>query len=604
MSSISTEMQRVQVQPAQPTAAEEASTRTSDLTDAVATPDTTPAATAADASATGNRTGIILGPARVKVDSRVALCQFTINWLANAVLAMFVLLKANNTVHGSWWLTFLPAWIGHSVHLPFQLVCLLYTDRLVTKQLGTPPADPMLQIHYEAVKGVRLRAHIVDTANSAIEGVFHCIAKALFCFALTETWGHQLHGDFSAFKIVFLPLCASWVTTTLLGLYKDKAERVCGSVRDMQFVLMLFVAFKLDGRSNYPWRVVFLILWVWFCVLFLLTTVVLVVIMSLRARGARWRDMLLPIGILALLLSAAPQFMSYYYLASRLDGDPSISYTAILLPNAISWFAMWLSGIVIAAGLRRKEQVRAALLASGALWANPDDLMMRQLQQAAMQNVQQKVDAMTEEEVAVLVDTLMQGKAKPLQLLRVGQSLFRRITEAAEAQLSESHPGSAATAESKVSLLSGDASNSKDTVIDILPGAVVQQQQPKHGPLVDVAESSSIASASHMGGQHPHHHTSDEESGLIPALYNRSSQDAESPTEAVALRAGPSHSLRPSTAPTCVFLECGHGGICRSCGNRLFARPPHECPTCRQKIAQIVQLEQLGSIGDVVAVKQ
>lgn len=38
---------------------------------------------------------------------------------------------------------------------------------------------------------------------------------------------------------------------------------------------------------------------------------------------------------------------------------------------------------------------------------------------------------------------------------------------------------------------------------------------------------------------------------------------------------------------TCVFLECGHGGYCRKCANRLFVRPPHECPTCRQKIDQV-----------------
>lgn len=37
----------------------------------------------------------------------------------------------------------------------------------------------------------------------------------------------------------------------------------------------------------------------------------------------------------------------------------------------------------------------------------------------------------------------------------------------------------------------------------------------------------------------------------------------------------------------CVFLECGHGGYCRKCANRLFVRPPNECPTCRQKIDQV-----------------
>jgi hypothetical protein len=39
--------------------------------------------------------------------------------------------------------------------------------------------------------------------------------------------------------------------------------------------------------------------------------------------------------------------------------------------------------------------------------------------------------------------------------------------------------------------------------------------------------------------------------------------------------------------PTCVFLECGHGGFCRRCAHRLFVRPPGECPTCRQTIDQV-----------------
>lgn len=49
--------------------------------------------------------------------------------------------------------------------------------------------------------------------------------------------------------------------------------------------------------------------------------------------------------------------------------------------------------------------------------------------------------------------------------------------------------------------------------------------------------------------------------------------------------------------PTCVLLECGHGGFCRKCAHILVLRPPHECPTCRRRIDQVVELEGLEGGG-------
>ncbi|GLC38441.1 hypothetical protein PLESTB_001577700 [Pleodorina starrii] len=55
---------------------------------------------------------------------------------------------------------------------------------------------------------------------------------------------------------------------------------------------------------------------------------------------------------------------------------------------------------------------------------------------------------------------------------------------------------------------------------------------------------------------------------------------------------------------SCVFLECGHGGFCRRCAYLLFVRPPHECPSCRGSIAQVLQLETDGvEVGEVARVK-
>lgn len=81
-------------------------------------------------------------------------------------------------------------------------------------------------------------------------------------------------------------------------------------------------------------------------------------------------DLILPLGFLFLLLSTVPQFVSYLNLVKRLD-DPdnsSITLAQVLVPNAVSWFAMWCSSLVIAYGLRQKERMRDQLMATGAVW--------------------------------------------------------------------------------------------------------------------------------------------------------------------------------------------------------------------------------------------
>ncbi|KAJ9522068.1 hypothetical protein QJQ45_005125 [Haematococcus lacustris] len=50
---------------------------------------------------------------------------------------------------------------------------------------------------------------------------------------------------------------------------------------------------------------------------------------------------------------------------------------------------------------------------------------------------------------------------------------------------------------------------------------------------------------------------------------------------------------------SCVFLDCGHGGFCKACAYRIFVRPPNECPTCRQHIEQVVELEEVRPTGQV-----
>ncbi len=54
---------------------------------------------------------------------------------------------------------------------------------------------------------------------------------------------------------------------------------------------------------------------------------------------------------------------------------------------------------------------------------------------------------------------------------------------------------------------------------------------------------------------------------------------------------------------SCVFLECGHGGVCKRCGYLLFVRPPNECPHCRQRIEQVLVVCRSAKVGELAKVK-
>ncbi len=66
----------------------------------------------------------------------------------------------------------------------------------------------------------------------------------------------------------------TWLATSLLTLLKDRSERMLGSTRDLLYIFLLFVAFKVDDPMSFTWKVVFLIPWMWFSALALLSVMV------------------------------------------------------------------------------------------------------------------------------------------------------------------------------------------------------------------------------------------------------------------------------------------------------------------------------------------
>eukprot|EP00798_Chlamydomonas_sp_ICE-L_P023179 gene23179-30391_t len=389
---------------------------------------------------------VVLTPSRLRMDSRVVLGNSITQWAVNAIFAGLILFK----------------------------------DTMIYHQLGPPPpttATVGLHLQYNTLKRTRSRSHLIDAANNAIEGIAMLVVKLVFCWMLES---NQLYDI--PFRVLFVPFWVAWVITNVISCFKDRSERMLGSARDLLYIFMLCVAFKMvsisgyswqlaliapwicffmDSISGYSWRLAFIVPWMWFCVLFLLAGLVAMLLLFARI-WTRLLELLLPLGFFCLLASTAPQFASYLLLVQRLDGDKSISNAllptapncsqllltapscyqllpvtnriavacgavTIIIPNIVSWLLMWFSAMILAAGLYRKERVRAVLLANGAVWTAHETVARRLYEDRAA--AQAEVANLSEEQITQMVNEMMAGKEKPSRLVRVGNTLYRRITD-------------------------------------------------------------------------------------------------------------------------------------------------------------------------------
>jgi hypothetical protein len=68
---------------------------------------------------------------------------------------------------------------------------------------------------------------------------------------------------------------------------------------------------------------------------------------------------------------------------------------------------MWVSGLVICYGLRKKEQLRARLAASGQVWTAHEGAA-RELMSLELEDMQQQVDKMSNDELAQVAMRMME----------------------------------------------------------------------------------------------------------------------------------------------------------------------------------------------------
>ena len=557
-----------------------------------------------NAASAANEDMVVLTPTRVRVDSRVVFVHCTSNWLSNCFLAILVLCKLNGSINASWWLIFLPAWIHHSISIPLQGIVVYFHKHLVEKHIGPPPppdASPTLALQYSILRKIRVKSHIVDATNQGIDCLALFLVKILMCYQLVERTSVNSNGntavDWWSFRLVFIPFWIAWAATTVMSFLKDKQERVFGSARDLQYVFFLFVALKLDAHSDYSWRIVFLIPWLWFAAIFLLAIVVGILLVLARV-WARITELMLPLGFLGLLIACVPQFISYVGLVGMLDdmertGTSAYSVEAILLPNAVSWFLMWIASLVLVVGLRRKEHLRETLLAAGHVWTAHEHLANRMATEAA-ESAQRRVDLMSDEEVSCLVEEMMRGKTKPGTLVRVGESLYRSLAGNDGTEVLPMEPGDVEEGDDSL-LPKQDRSDEVEPVgLEAANGSSRMSSNGRWGlPAVSLPGQLDDETQSDDGAR------SEKDAAKVHPLEDeirRLSKLSELSDDNTCI-------ICCDRPPTCVFLTCGHGGICRRCANLLFLRPPNECPTCRGKIDQIVELESPSKkIGDVIRV--
>jgi len=473
---------------------------------------------------------------------------------------------------------------------------IIFHKQLVEKHIGPPPpstSSPAISMQYNILRRVRIKSHIVDGVNTVVDGLASLAAKIMIC--------HQLQTSFWSYRLTFLPFGVAWVLSTGLIFIKDKQERVFGSARDLLYMFLLMVALKLDGIVGVNWRLVFLIPWLWFSAIFLLA-VVIGFLLSLARVWARLTELLLPLGFFSLLVSCVPQFVSYYELVSCLESgtcrEDVQTLRTVLVLNAVSWFMMWCSSLMLVTGLRQKERIRETLLAAGHVWTAHENLAHRLASEAAA-SAQRRVDLMSDDEVSQLVEEMMRGKSKPSMLVRVGESLYRIITREGDGtQVVPTGGGDIEQGRGAGPAGPGseECAGSAEAEEGVMPLATLPDEvRGVGGGEADLLLPNMVEQSETPGGQ-------DRSCEEKPARGER--QLDRVPTGLTDATDDLTCIICCDALPTCVLLSCGHGGFCRRCANIVFVRPPNECPTCRQKIEQVVELEYASrKVGDVLRVK-
>jgi hypothetical protein len=493
---------------------------------------------------------------------------------ATAVTLLYKLAhNPDDTSFAGWLWVFSPWYLGH-------VVCAMIDVFVAVKwyRQGIDPANPInrcLRCRGLCESLYQLLQHVGLFATTACLPYYiaGAISRGLVGdgsgHAVTE-WSHDDRGQLGtrinegaplSISTIMIPLWLAWVGEECLSVYYDAkrptAPPIANEILRLQLTSILksikirprgstfifnlqvtLVARMIDGAYNTSWATIFI--FVWISVAFVaisLSCLGAAFLMSLCVEHVReatraYRSMLCGnarafCAALCVITPVFANFCFYLLLAKRLDGDASISTTAILAPFIVSQLGtlamLAFSGEQTLINAGDSNQPRATHV----------QFMLSTEDDAARQLIEQ-----WEREKADYAD------AAPTVLLRNAGTTFYR---------SGPRRGGGGGGGG------GDTDDSRGSAEE---AALV-------GDSLDDAARASASKAPPAS---------------IPGMISPSSGEEETTGFS-------SCEVCFDAVGDTALLPCGHGGVCYDCATRLVAVAPHQCHLCRQRVLKVSRLK-------------
>mmetsp|Transcript_5461 Transcript_5461/g.18469 ORF Transcript_5461/g.18469 Transcript_5461/m.18469 type:complete len:406 (-) Transcript_5461:37-1254(-) len=289
-------------------------------------------------------------------NAELFLAHSTLTWLGYFFWALAIAGKLNGNVGWSWWVVFIPSFVYHALQVVTHSSMIIWRERVVGYQLGRRPTveehGESVLASYIEIYNIRITTHVVNNINFMIDTISLCIVKVVFCGSLVARV--EKGAEWPSFWIIFMPCWISWGLTSLVARLRNHEDRgAMGSMRDLQYIFMIFVAAKLDGVARFSWVVVFVVPWLIFGITFILSVILLLLLLFASTCRA---DKILQTGVLLLAMGFSPLYLFFMRLVPVLDGRTELETKHVMLPCIVCWAWVWVASIVIYYGLRLKDR--------------------------------------------------------------------------------------------------------------------------------------------------------------------------------------------------------------------------------------------------------
>ena len=401
---------------------------------------------------------------------------------------------------------------------------------------------------------------------------------------------------------IMVPLWLAWVGQECLSVYYDARRPTVPNIANegirMQLVAILksikirprgntfifnlqatLVARMVDGAYETSWSTLFI--FVWISVTFVLISLVClgtafllgicfdhIALATSAYRRMLCGNMRAVFVVVCVVTPVFGNFWFYLLLALRLDGDESISCTAILTCFIVAQLGT--VGMLLVSG-------EGALLPNGDPNNRRGMLTPAQLQDIlAVRDGTEGSGTASDIEARHLIEQWEREKARyadiaPTMLLRqAGSTLYR---SGGSARGSEGGPPFGASTAGGAGGDDGEA-----RAVSLVDGrGLLSSTEPERGQagLVPYAGPAQTWDAEQGGGG---------------ARFKESADG-----EAEEVFGNCEVCFEEGALADAVLLPCGHGGVCGDCATKIVSQPPHLCHMCRQRVLKIAVVKSHGT---------